>query len=102
MLEIFVIGYCIYFLVNVYTSFMQIGFIKNAKDLKPIILEEDKYKVAGNYAIEKEKLSLFSTFYDFIIFMAWISFGLSALNEAILVESSILKAVIFVNVFIAV
>ncbi len=102
MLEIFVIGYCIYFLVNIYTSFMQIGYIKSAKELQPIILEEDKYKVAGNYAIEKEKLAIFSTFYDFIIFMAWISFGLSALDSVVATESSILKAVIFINLFIAI
>ena len=102
MLEIFVTAYCVYFLVNIYTSFMQIGYVKNAKNLQPIILEEDKYKVAANYAVEKEKLSLFSTFYDFIIFMGWISFGLGALNGLITIESSILKAVVFVNAFIAI
>ena len=102
MLEIFVTAYCIYFIVNIYTSFMQIGYVKNAKNLQAIILDDEKYKVAANYAIEKEKLTVFSTFYDFVIFMGWISFGLSALNGLILVESTILKAVIFVNVFIAI
>ncbi len=33
MLEIFVIGYCLYFLFNIYTSFMQIGYVKNAKNI---------------------------------------------------------------------
>lgn len=102
MLEIFVTAYCIYFIVNIYTSFMQIGYVKNAKNLQAIILDDEKYKVAANYAIEKEKLTVFSTFYDFVIFMGWISFGLSALNGLILVESTILKAIIFVNVFIAI
>ncbi|MAD42616.1 MAG: peptidase M48 [Arcobacter sp.] len=100
MLEIFVIAYCLYFLFNIYTSFMQVDFIKKAKDLQPIILEESKYKVAANYSIEKEKVSILSTFYDFLIFMMWISFGLSVLDSFITAESFWLKAILFVNSFI--
>ena len=100
MLEIFVIAYCIYFLLNIYTSFMQIAFVKKAKNLEPIILDESKYVVAANYSIEKEKVSILSTFYDFLIFMMWISFGLSALDTVITSESFWLKAVLFVNIFI--
>ena len=37
MLEIFVIAYCLYFAFNTYTSFMQIGYVKDAKKLRPII-----------------------------------------------------------------
>ncbi|MBU3014785.1 M48 family metallopeptidase [Poseidonibacter lekithochrous] len=100
MLELFVIAYCLYFLFNIYTSFMQVDFVKKAKDLQPIILEESKYKVAANYSIEKEKISILSTFYDFLIFMMWISFGLSALDSLITVEAFWLKAILFVNSFI--
>jgi STE24 endopeptidase len=100
VLEIFVIAYCLYFLFNIYTSFMQVDFIKKAKDLQPIILEESKYKVAANYSIEKEKVSILATFYDFLIFMMWISFGLSALDSFITAESFWLKAILFVNIFI--
>lgn len=100
MLELFVIAYCLYFLFNIYTSFMQVDFIKKAKDLQPIILEESKYKVAANYSIEKEKISILSTFYDFLIFMMWISFGLSALDSAVTAEAFWLKAILFVNLFI--
>lgn len=100
MLEIFVIGFCIYFALSMYTSFMQIGFIQDKKKLKPIILENQKYIEAGNYAIEKEKLTLVSTFYDFIIFIMWIGFGLKALDALIQVDSSWLKAVIYVDAFI--
>ena len=102
MLEIFVVAYCLYFLFNIYTSFMQVAFIKKAKDLEPIILDASKYKVAANYSIEKEKISILSTFYDFLIFMMWISFGLSALDSFITSESFWLKAILFVNLFIIV
>ena len=56
MLEIFVIAYCLYFAFSTYTSFMQIGFVKDAKKLKPIILDSKKYEEASNYSIEKEKI----------------------------------------------
>ena len=100
MLEIFVIAYCLYFAFNTYTSFMQIGFVKDAKKLKPIILNSIKYEEAANYSIEKEKIAIASSFYDFILFILWISFGLSLLDSLITVESMWLKAVVFVDLFI--
>ena len=100
MLEIFVIAYCLYFIFNTYTSFMQIGFVKDAKKLKPIILDSNKYAEAANYSIEKEKIAIASSFYDFILFMLWIGFGLSFLDSLITVESIWLKAVVFVDLFI--
>jgi STE24 endopeptidase len=100
VLEIFVIAYCLYFAFNTYTSFMQIGFVKDAKKLKPIILDSTKYEEAANYSIEKEKIAIASSFYDFILFILWISFGLSLLDSLITVESMWLKAVVFVDLFI--
>ena len=102
MLEIFVIAYCLYFIFNTYTSFMQIGFVKDAKKLKPIILDSNKYTEAANYSIEKEKIAIASSFYDFILFMLWIGFGLSFLDSLITVESIWLKAVVFVDLFIVI
>lgn len=100
MLEIFVIAFCLYFVFNIYTSFMQIGYIKNAKNLKPIILDSSKYQEAANYAIEKEKLAICSSFYDFILFILWIGFGLSFLDSLVQIESFWLKAVVFIDLFI--
>ena len=102
MLEIFVIAFCLYFLFNTYTSFMQIGYIKNAKNLKPIILDSSKYKEAANYSIEKEKLAIASSFYDFILFIFWIGFGLSYLDSVVQIESFWLKAVVYVDAFIVI
>ena len=100
MLEIFIIAYCLYFAVNIYTSFMQVGFISKAKTLKPVILSEDKYTVAGNYAIEKERVSIASSFYDFVLFFMWIAFGLNALDNALTIQEGWLKAIVFVDLFI--
>ena len=100
MLEIFVLGYCLYFLFTIYTSFMQIGFVKNAKNLKAIILDDQKYVEAANYAIEKEKMAILSSFYSFLLFVFWLGFGLSALDSVTNFESAWLKAVVFVDLFI--
>ncbi|MCT7602925.1 M48 family metallopeptidase [Aliarcobacter butzleri] len=100
MLEIFVIAFCIYFAFNIYTSFMQIGFIKEARNLKAIILDSNKYLEAADYAIEKEKLVLASTFYDFVLFILWIGFGLSYLDSLVQIDSYWLKAIVFVDLFI--
>ncbi len=100
MLEIFVLGYCLYFFLTIYTSFMQIGFVKNAKKLQPIILDNEKYEVAANYTIEKEKIAIVSSFYSFLIFIFWIGSGLNILDSLVTFESTILKAVVFVNLFI--
>ena len=55
MLEIFIIGYCLYFAVSLYTHIAQMRYIKLVKKNKAIILDEDKYEQAGDYAIEKER-----------------------------------------------
>jgi len=79
---------------------MQIGYIKDAKILKPIILDSSKYLEAADYAIEKEKLAIGSSFYDFILFILWIGFGLSYLDSLVQIDSFWIKAVVFVDLFI--
>jgi STE24 endopeptidase len=79
---------------------MQIGYIKDAKILKPIILDSSKYLEAADYAIEKEKLAICSSFYDFILFILWIGFGLSFLDSLVQIDSFWIKAVVFVDLFI--
>lgn len=100
MLEAFVIGYCLYFLFTVYTSFMQIAYVKNAKKLKAIILDSQKYLEAANYSIEKEKVAIVTSFYSFVLFIIWLGFGLKTLDSLISIDSTWLKAVVFVNSFI--
>lgn len=100
VLEIFILAYCVYFFLNIYTSIMQVGFIQNAKKLSPIILDDEKYQTAANYSVEKERINIVSTIYEFVIFFAWISFGLKFLDAQIFTQSLWLKAVIFIDAFI--
>ena len=100
MLEIVIAGYCIYFLVNMYTFFMQVDYVKKAKELDAVILTPSKFKIAGEYNIETNKLSMATTFYDFILFFMWINFGLVTLDEITNIFIGWQKAVIFINSFI--
>ena len=100
MLEIAIGLYCVYFLVNVYTVFMQIDYVKKARLQSAVILTPSKFKVAGNYGVESQKLSLVSIFYEFILFFMWISFGLVALDSVTNSFEGWQKAVVFVDLFI--
>ncbi|QOG12756.1 M48 family metallopeptidase [Arcobacter sp. FWKO B] len=102
MLELLMMAYCYYLFINVYVSFMQVDYVKKALKAKPVILDEKNYKVAGEYAIEKEKVSIVSNLYDFVIFIVWIFFGLKFLDSVINIDNTILKAVIFIDIFIVV
>ena len=102
MLQFFVIAYCLYFFFTIYTSFMQIGFVKDSMKKRAVILSTKKYYEAANYSIDKEKLAIVSTFFDFIVFVFWLGFGLKFLDSQIVTDSQILKAVIFINLFIVV
>ena len=100
MLEIAITFYCIYFLINIYTVFMQIDYVKKARVQSAVILTPSKFKVAGNYGVESQKLTLLNIFYEFIVFFMWISFGLIALDNATSSFIGWQKAVIFVDSFI--
>jgi len=100
MLEIAIICYCIYFLINAYTVFMQIDYVKKARLQSAVILTPSKFKVAGDYGVESQKLSLVSIFYEFILFFMWISFGLIALDDLTFGLIGWQKAVVFVDLFI--
>jgi STE24 endopeptidase len=100
MLEIFILGYCLYFFMNIYTAFMQIGHIKDAQNKKAVVLEASKYIEAASYAIKTQKVAILSAFYDFIIFFVWIFAGLSILDNATSAFTGWQKAVVFIDSFI--
>jgi len=100
MLTTITIAYCIYFLVNFYTSFMQIDYIQKAKKRDAVILTPSKYTIAGNYAVSKQKISLITSLYDFVLFFIWIGFGLQFLDSLTSDLNGWQKTVIVVDLFI--
>ncbi|MEA3353353.1 MAG: M48 family metallopeptidase [Campylobacterota bacterium] len=102
MLELAIGAYCLYFLVNFYTSFMQVDYVQKAKQQNAVILTPAKFTVAGNYAVESQKLNLGSILYEFVIFFIWIGFGLGLLDTFTSSYEGWLKAVVFIDLFIVI
>ena len=100
MLELAVGAYCVYFLVNIYTTFMQIDYVKKAKNQDAVILTPSKYVTAGEYAVESQRVSLASILYDFVLFFMWIGFGLTFLDSITSDMNGWIKAVVFIDLFI--
>lgn len=86
MLMTIVAIYTLYVLINMYTSVMQIGYVSKAKRGKAILLSEGEFIKAGNYAIAKEKMSLASSFVDYIVFILWMGVGIKLLQESFIFE----------------
>lgn len=102
MLEIVMILYTVYTLIRVYISVMQIGYIAQEKTKEAVLMTPDKFKIAGEYAIKKERLNLVSTIVDYVMFVWWITNGFAWLNGALEIDSSVLDSVIFLFGFMAV
>jgi len=94
--------YTIYVLVNIYVSVMQIGYINIAKRKKAVLLSESQFLVAGNYSVAKEKLSIVSSFVDYILFIAWMGFGIAWLEGNILLESDVMTNIVLVMSFLVI
>ncbi len=102
MLEIIMVLFTIYTLLKLYISVMQIGYISQEKNKEAVLMSQDKYEVAGMYAIKKERLGMLSTLVDYAMFVWWVTVGFAWLNSALQTDNSLLSAVLFLFGFIAV
>ncbi len=102
MLGTIIIFYSLYTFMKLYISIMQIGYVNEEKRKTPVLMPADKYLTAGNYAVDKEKLSLITTFVDYLVFIWWVFAGFSWLSSMVQVEGSIMQAVLFLFGFIIV
>lgn len=102
MLMIIISAYTLYVLINIYTSVMQIGYVNQSKRKNPVLLSASDFLKAGNYTVAKEKMSIASSFVEYIFFIAWIGFGISALNTNIFLESDTLRNIVIVMSFLVI
>lgn len=100
MLATLVALYTLYLIVTLYTSVMQIGFINQAKRKSALLLSPSEYLKAGNYAVEKEKLSIVNSFVDYLLFIAWIGFGIASLEKSFFMENEAMMSVAIVMGFV--
>ena len=102
MLEIIMVLFTLYTLIKIYISVMQIGYIDTEKNAQAVLMSQDKFTIAGEYAMKKERLSLLSTLVDYGVFIWWILGGFAWLSVTIGVTDSVLDAVLFLFGFMAI
>jgi len=102
MLEIIMILYTLYTLIKVYISVMQIGYISEEKNGEAVLMSQERYTKAGEYAIKKERMGLLSTIVDYGMFVWWVSVGFAWLSATLETSSSVIDAVIFLFGFTAI
>jgi len=94
--------YSLYILLSIYTSVMQIGYVNEAKRKEAVLLSSGEFLKAGNYTVAKEKMSILSSFVDYLIFIAWMGFGISFLGDAIVFQNEALTNIAIVLSFVIV
>ena len=102
MLMTIVAIYTLYVLISIYTSVMQIGYINQEKNKEPILLDKNDFVKAGNYSVAKGKLSIVSSFVDYLFFIAWMGVGLKALQTNIFFENEIFLNISMVMSFVVI
>ena len=100
MLTTIVAIYSLYILVSIYVSVMQIGYIAQTKVKTPILLKAEEFVKAANYAIANERVKIASAILDLLLFMFWISYGISYLNDFFITMSEPLKTIAIVLGFV--
>lgn len=102
MLMIIVGIYTLYVLLSIYTSFMQIGYVNEAKKRPAVLLNSSDFLKAASYTVAKEKMNIASSFVEYMAFIAWIGFGIKALEDFVFFENSALLSVTIVLSFIVI
>lgn len=102
MLEIIVILYTVYTLLKIYISVMQIGYISEEKNKEAVLMTQEKYTTAGEYAIKKERMGILSTIVDYGMFIWWVTVGFAWISSILGTTESVMDAVYFLFGFMAV
>ena len=94
--------YTLFVLLSMYVSVMQIGYVNQAKKGKAVLLSDGEFVKAAKYSVAKEKMSIASTFVEYILFLFWIGFGIKFLESSVYFESEALLSVVVVMSFLVI
>jgi STE24 endopeptidase len=100
MLTTAIIIYSFYFLLKLYISIMQIGYISQTKTKQPLLMRASEFLKAGNYAIEQERLSMTGALVEYLLFIAWMGTGIAWLDGTVPADGEAQKTVLMVLGFI--
>jgi len=94
--------YGIYIVVKLYVSFMQAGFVSKAKNQKAVLMMPSKFFKSGRYSFKKEKIAIVETFFEYVLFIFWMGFGLKWLENIVQIDDLLIKSVVYVDLFLAI
>jgi len=92
--------YTLYVLISIYTSIMQIGYINGVKRKPAVLLKANEFIKAAEYSVAKEKMSIASSFVDYLFFIAWMAFGIKFLRDIIFFDTPALLNIAIVMGFV--
>lgn len=90
----------IYFLIRLYTSVMQVGFINRAKKMAPVLMGSADFLKAGNYAAAKEKLQMAGMMVEYLMFLFWLDGGVRWLDTISTGTGEPMKSIVMVMLFL--
>ena len=102
MLEILMVLFTVYTLIKVYISVMQIGYISEEKSKTALLMSQEKYAIAGEYAIKKQRVDILSTLIEYLMFVWWVTIGFSWLTSTLQTTNSAIDGVLFLFGFMAI
>jgi STE24 endopeptidase len=100
MLIWLMVGISLYFLVKLYISVMQIGYVNTTKRQKPVLMRTAEFMKAAQYSVAKEKLAMVNAMIEYLLFIVWIGGGIAWLDTATHFESELQKSIVMVLGFI--
>lgn len=90
----------VYFLIKLYISVMQVGYINRAKRMTPVLMGSAAFLKAGNYAVAKEKLQMMGMMIEYFMFLFWLGGGIRWLDAETFEMDEPLKSIVMVLGFL--
>ncbi|MDO9305252.1 MAG: M48 family metallopeptidase [Sulfuricurvum sp.] len=93
MISSIIVLYSLYILIRLYISVMQIGYINQMKRKGALLMGEQAYLDAGNYAVAKEKLSMIEAFVEYGLFLVWMMGMIYWLDIQLMAQSTVVQSI---------
>ena len=90
----------VYFLIKLYVSVMQVGFVNRAKRMAPVLMGSAAFVKAGNYAVAKEKLKMMGMLIEYALFIVWLDGGIRWLDIITVGIDEPVKSIVMVMLFL--
>ncbi len=90
----------VYFVIKLYISVMQVGYINRVKRMPPVLMGSAAYMKAANYAVAKEKLKMVGMFIEYFMFLVWLDGGIQWLDRMTLNVEEPYKSIVMVLGFV--